>query len=125
MLYDVKNQTEYIKGLEDDWRLEKLQKIRKLIKKNVPGVKEVINYKMLGYDYKEDKIFHLNAQKAYVGLYVCNTKRVDPDGSLLNGINCGKGCIRFKKTTTISVDNLTQLIKNAVQISDQGIKNDC
>lgn len=125
MLYDVKNPTEYIKGLEKDWRFEKLQSIRKLIKKNVPGVKEIINYKMLGYDYKDDKIFHLNAQKAYVGLYVCDTKRVDPDGSLLEGINCGKGCIRFKKTTEVNDKNLIKLIKNAVKVSNDGIKSDC
>lgn len=125
MLYDVKNPTEYIKAQEKDWRLEKLQSIRKLIKKNVSGVKETINYKMLAYDYKGDKIFHLNAQKAYVGLYVCHTKKVDPDGSLLKGIDCGKGCIRFKKTTELNEVNLTKLMNNAVKLSDAGEKSDC
>ena len=125
MLYDVETPKEYIKCLEEDWRLDKLQSLRKLIKKNVPKVKEIINYKMLAFSYNGDNIFHLNAQKNYVGLYVCNTKRVDKDGSLLKGIDCGKGCIRFKKTTEINPENMKQLIENAVHISDQGIKSDC
>ena len=125
MLYDVKTPTEYMKNLERDWRYEKLKSIRKLIKSHVPNVKEFIHYKMLGYDYNKDNIFHLNAQKAYVGLYVCNIKKVDPDGSLLEGIDCGKGCIRFKKKTEIDESKLIQLIENAVSLSDHGIKSDC
>lgn len=125
MLYDVENPTEYLKTIEADWRKDKLKELRSLIKKNVPTVKEKINYKMLCYDYKGDNIFHLNALKAYVGLYVCNTKRVDPDGTLLKGIDHGKGCIRFKKKTNLDKDKLKKLIDNAVRISDKGIKSDC
>ena len=77
---------------------------------------------MLCFDYKGDHIFHLNAQKAHVGLYVCNTKKVDEDGSLLAGIGHGKGCIRFKKKTPVGEGVLTKLIQNAIKISDQGIK---
>lgn len=125
MVYEAKNPTEYIKALEKDWRLEKLQVLRRLIKKHVPKVKEVISYKMLGYDYKKGKLFHLNAQKAYVGFYVGDTKRLDPKGTLLKGINCGKGCVRFKKTTEINEGNMIKLIKNAVSLKDQGIGLDC
>lgn len=86
MLYDVNTPEEYLNGLENDWRTEKLKEIRTLILEEIPQIQEQINYKMLGYNYKDDMIFHLNAQKAYVGLYVCDKSKVDPEGDLLAGI---------------------------------------
>ena len=125
MIHKADTPKEYLETIDNDWRREKILAIRKLIKKNVPKVKEVINYSMLGYDYKGDKIFHMNAQKAYVGFYVCDVSQVDPKGTLLDGVNHGKGCIRFKKTTEINEKNISQLIKNAVKLSDKGVKSDC
>lgn len=125
MQYDVKTPGEYIKALKKDWRLEKLQALRKILKANVPNVKEGINYKMLSYDYEGDLIFHLNAQVNHVGLYVCDAKRIDADGTLLKGIDHGKGCIRFKKSTEINKSNIEKLVAAAVKLSEQGVKSDC
>ena len=116
MQYDVKTPAEYIDKLDDDWRLEKLENLRSLIKTKAPVLIEGINYKMLSYGDDKGIIFHLNAQKHYVSLYVGKAKKVDPDGSLLKGINVGKGCIRFTKSVSISDTRIDEFIERTVEL---------
>lgn len=97
MQYDVQTPQEYMQMLEDDWRREKLEELRAIIKSCAPELTEGIDYKMLCYRDDKEIVFGLNAQKHYVSLYVGDVTKIDPDGSLLAGLNVGKGCIRFTK----------------------------
>lgn len=118
MLYDVETPEEYMKKLStDDWRREKIDALRALIKKRAPELKEHINYKMLAYGVDgEDRVFHLNAQKNYVSLYVGDASKIDHDGSLLEGLNVGKGCIRLTKSIAIEKTGLDEFVQRAVQM---------
>ena len=116
MQYDVKTPAEYMAALEDDWRREKVEQIRAIIKGQAPDITEGINYKMLSYGEGENIVFHLNAQKSYVSFYVGDTKKIDPTGELLEGINCGKGCLRFKKTQAISDTRLDEFIAKTLEL---------
>lgn len=116
MQYDVKTPAEYMAALEDDWRREKVEQIRTIIKKQAPNITEGINYKMLSYGEGENIVFHLNAQKSYVSFYVGDTKKIDPTGELLEGINCGKGCLRFKKSQVISDTRLDEFIGKTLEL---------
>ena len=91
MLYDAKSPEELISNLDDDWRLEKLQQLREIIKVQAPELDERVHYKMLGYALGDEYLFHLNAQRNYVSLYVGNISKIDPSGKLLQGLNLGKG----------------------------------
>ena len=75
MLYDVKTPAEYFEKLEKDWRKAKLIEVREMIKKNGPELNEGIYCKMLSYEYVDKIIFCLNAQQAYVSLYVGNVDK--------------------------------------------------
>ncbi len=125
MQYNVKTPEEYLEALESDWRKEKLEILRKLIKSAAPDILECINYKMLGYKYGEEFVFHLNAQKNYVSFYVGDSSKVDEDGSLLKGLNLGKGCIRFTKSIDISNTRMDEFIQKAIKLYKQGIDIDC
>ena len=116
MQYDVKTPAEYMAALEDDWRREKVEQIRAIIKEKAPDITEGINYKMLSYGEGENIVFHLNAQKSYVSFYVGDTKKIDPTGELLEGINCGKGCLRFKKRQAIGDTRLDEFIAKTVEL---------
>ncbi len=120
MQYDVKTPSEYIDKLENDWRLEKLEELRVLIRSKAPNMSEGINYKMLSYGDANGIVFHLNAQKNYVSLYVGNSHKIDPDGELLQGLDTGKGCIRFKKSVAISETRIAEFIERAVVLWNQG-----
>ena len=125
MLYDVKTPKEYLEVIEDDWRKVRLLEIRELLLNAHESMSEGINYKMLEYSLGDKAIFNLNAQKAYVGLYVGDIKKIDEDGSLLRGLDCGKGCIRIKKTNTLDSTNIDAFIKKAVEYKLAGIDFDC
>jgi len=114
MQYDVKTPAQYLKVLEPDWRKDKLMEIRKLIKKHGPELKEGIKWGVLTFSYKEGRGFALNAQKNSVNFYVGTAKKVDPDGTLLAGLDVGKGCIRFKKTKAIADTHIEEFIVKAV-----------
>lgn len=117
--------TEYMDMLDDDWRRDKLQQIRAIIKRQAPQLDERINYKMLGYGNGDAFVFHLNAQRAYVSLYVGNVSKVDPDGALLEGLSVGKGCIRFSKSIKIDDTRIDEFIARALEMWRAGEDIDC
>lgn len=125
MQYDVKTPSEYMKVLENDWRREKVETLRAMIKSVAPDLTEGISYKMLAYSDERGAIFALNAQKNYVSLYVGDAKKVDPDGSLLEGINVGKGCLRFSKSVEPSETRVGEFIAKAVEMWKRGEDIDC
>jgi uncharacterized protein YdhG (YjbR/CyaY superfamily) len=125
MQYDVKTPAEYINSLDNDWRREKLESLRVLIKSKAPQAVEGINYKMLSYSDSRGVIFHLNAQKNYVSLYVGNASKIDPDGNLLKGLERGKGCIRFKKYVLITDTRIDEFIERAIELWKRNADINC
>ncbi|CAA0126095.1 Uncharacterised protein [Halioglobus japonicus] len=120
MLYDASNPLEYMESLALDWRKEKLQELREIILKQDSAIQETINYKMLCFKLNNSVLFHLNAQRGYVSLYCGNTKKIDPTGGLLAGLNIGKGCIRFTKTKVISNTRIEEFIQQAIFLFKEG-----
>jgi len=125
MQYDVSTPKEYLDALADDWRKEKLIQLRALLLASADDIIEGINYKILSYADDRGIICHLNAQKGYVALYVGNAAKIDRDGSLLAGINRGKGCIRFKKSNDAGSDNIKRFVALIFQLRRDGQDIDC
>jgi uncharacterized protein YdhG (YjbR/CyaY superfamily) len=120
MQYDVQSPQEYMESLDDDWRRAKLQELRTLIHSHGPDLVEGISYKMLSYSDERGAIFGLNAQKHYVSLYVGDASKIDPDGSLLRGLNVGKGCIRVTKSIAIAATGLEEFIERTIRMRKHG-----
>ena len=120
MQYDVGTPEEYLEKLEPDWRKEKLLALRQLIRSAAPGAVEAIHYKMLGYHENEDYLFHLNAQRGYVSLYVGNVETVDPRGELLKNVSLGKGCIRFKKSVKLEETGVEAFLSRYMELREAG-----
>jgi len=116
MHYDVETPSHYFEALEDDWRKEKLLEIRDTILSKAPELEESIEYKMLRYGDDKTSVFHLNAQKNYVSLYVGNINKIDDSGELLKGLNVGKGCIRFKKSLSLSETRIDEFIERTIRL---------
>lgn len=75
---------------------------------------------MIGFNYDGEVLCNLNAQSAYVALYVGDTSKLDSTGKLLEGLNCGKGCIRFKKSNEVIEKNLKKLLKENIKMIKKG-----
>ncbi len=125
MQYDAGTPEEYLRELEDDWRRETLLQLRQVVFSAAPHLNEGINYKMLSFSDERGTVFHLNAQKHYVSLYVGNAGRIDPGGELLKGLNVGKGCIRFSKSVDVSGTRIGEFVSRAIALRERGEEFDC
>ncbi|SDS52836.1 protein of unknown function (DU1801) [Polaribacter sp. KT25b] len=132
MTYEANTPEEYIAQLPDDRKIV-IEKLRKIIKKNLPkGFEEGVNYKMLGYYVPHSKYpegYHCNpklplpfiniaSQKNSVNLYHMG---IYADKELLDWfvseypkhckrkLDMGKSCIRFKKMDEIPFDLIGEL----------------
>ena len=125
MKYEAKTPSEYLEQLENDWRKDKLEQVREMIKEHGPHLIEGIEYKMLSYGNSEKNIFHLNAQKGYVSLYVGDINKVENAKELLKDFDKGKGCIRIKNKVNISESGLEEFIKQTIELWKKGGNTDC
>ena len=114
MQYTADNPTEYMQHLEDDWRKEVLNQVRSMILSNSACAGEVIEYNMLAYKFADSVLFHLNAQRNYVSLYVGNINKIQGGREMLESLDLGKGCIRIKKSVSLQDTNLEGFINRVV-----------
>lgn len=150
MKYEASTVEEYISQLPEE-RQEVLQKLRNIIKENLPeGFEEGINYKMIGYYVPHSKypdgyhcdpklplpFMNLASQKNSVNLYhsgiYANKELHDwfvaeyPKYSKRK-LDMGKSCIRFKKPEEIPFELIAELsqkmtVEDWVQVYEQTIK---
>ncbi len=99
--------------------------VREMIKKHGPDLAERIEYKMLSYAKDEKSVFNLNAQRAYVSLYVGTINKVADAQELLKDFDTGKGCIRIKKKVSIPDTDLEVFIKRTIELWEKGGNTDC
>ena len=125
MQYDADTPEEYMKLLEPDWRKEKVEEMRKLIKNLCPELIEGIEYKMLSYGNGTKSIFNLNAQVGSVSFYVGNIDKIENARELLKDFNMGKGCIRMKKSINLSETKIDVFIKEVMKVWNKGGNTDC
>lgn len=125
MQYDVSTPEEYFDALDDDWRKARILDLRDLIARLAPNWREGIEYKMLSYSDEIGSVLHLNAQKSYVGVYVGDIAKVDPDGSLLGGLDLGKGCIRLKKRDDLTETGVPRFLERLVALRRDGVELGC
>ena len=120
MLHDSRDPQAYMDSLEEDWRKHLISFVADWIKDNVQDATPFMQYKMLAFgdavqtDEETDSIFCINAQRNYVSLYVGNIQRVDPDGTITAPFDCGKSCVRIKKSKRDETDHIKRLLSAAV-----------
>ena len=113
MIHEAATPEEYLNALANDWRKRRLLEIRNLLLA-VPGSTECLRYKMLGYDLNGKHLAVLNAQKGYVSLYMDPLSELDPNDTLLEGMDYGRSCLRVKKRTDML--KVKALIENRAAI---------
>ena len=125
MQYNVTTPAEYLAVLANDWRKDKLLAVRDLIQQHAPTLREGIKYKMLSYEYEDQAVFNLNAQRNYVSLYVGNIDKVADAREKLAAFDLGKGCIRIRKSGDLSTSQLADFIREVVAMWQEGGETTC
>jgi uncharacterized protein YdhG (YjbR/CyaY superfamily) len=111
----AKTPKEYLDELPED-RRKALTKLRTMIRKRAPAAVESMDYGMITYTMG-GHLCALASQKGYMALYVCGPA-VDAHRSRLGKLNCGKGCIRFKKLDDLPLDVAGDIVTEAVRLAN-------
>jgi len=125
MQYSSSSPASYLDELDDDWRKDTLFSIRKMILDVGPDVAEKMEYGMLAFQLNNRSVFHLNAQRHYVSLYVGDIQKIDPDNALVAGFSIGKGCVRVKKSQNLSQSRLAEFIEKTLECARNGGDTRC
>lgn len=89
-----------------------LTKLRNVIRKVAPDAKESIQHGMPAYELN-GMLCALASQKNHMSLYICEPEIVDAHRDTLGRLNCGKGCIRFRKIEELPLEAITTILQDA------------
>ncbi len=103
---------EYMQTLAPE-RLEAMTRIRALFKEVLVGYDESMKYGMPTYGPGGAYVTAFNSQKGYIAFYAGRTA-MEKFKDQLAGIDCGKGCIRYKKIDRIDFDVVRGLLEDIV-----------
>ena len=119
MISQAATVTEFLATLPPDER-KLFTKIRTLFKKAHPKMEESMKYRMPTYIVGEQHFGAFNRQKNYFALYL-GGKVLDPHRKELKaaGLDCGGGCLRFRKPEQLPLALAAQMINAKVlQLKD-------
>ncbi len=92
----------YLKEAETA-RRPSLVQLRKLCREILSGCDEEMDYGMATYKKGGEMVTAFANQKGYVAFYA-GSAAIAKHKTELSGIDCGKGCIRYKKPEQIDFD---------------------
>lgn len=94
-------------------RLDAISRMRAACLAHLPGWEERMQWGMPGYaPAGVDAQVSFNNQKGYVALYV-GSGAIAHVGDALKGIDCGKGCVRYKKIGAIDFATVAAMLDHA------------
>ena len=117
MQRDVASPAEYISDVPAGQR-PLFDHLRALIHASAPDLSEGIRWGMLCYE-DTGALFALAAQKHYVGLYVMATDALKDMDAELAKIDHGKGCLRFKKLSSVPTEIIKKLLAHAYGLRER------
>jgi uncharacterized protein YdhG (YjbR/CyaY superfamily) len=106
----------FMQNLEGD-RRSALEQVRLLILQTVPGVKEIMRYRMPTYELDE-VVCSFASQKRYMSLYM-DVDLVQEHGDALKHLDVGKSCIRFKNIEDLPLETVQQILVETVEKQKQ------
>ena len=97
-----------------------LKKVRAMVRKELAGVKETMEYGMPSYHWKGYPVVGFASQAHYMSLYVCDTAVLDEYKKKLGKLDCGKCCIRFRKIEDLPLDVAQAIVAKAAKRAVSG-----
>ncbi len=94
-------------------RRSALKKVRSIVRKELSGVKETMTYGMPSYFWKGYPVVAFASQAHYMSLYVCDTAVLAEYRKKLGKLDCGKGCIRFRRIEDLPLDVAQAIVAKA------------
>ena len=95
-------------------RAERIASIRALIRRLYPDAVESMRYRMPTFEYRDGWI-SLASRKHYISVYTCMAEHIAEFRARHPAIPTGTGCINFRDRDEIPLDDLAQVIRNALE----------
>ncbi len=87
-----------------------LTRLRALCLETLLGYEERMAYGMPGYARSGVDEVGFASQKQYISIYILNRDVLDAHRALLQGIDMGKGCIRYRRPEQIDFEVVKKLL---------------
>ena len=91
-------------------RRSALTRLRDLARVELPDHDERMAYDMPAYFRDDLSDFAFASQKQHLAIYVTKTDVHAKNADALAGLDCGKGCIRYRKPDAIDFDLVAKLL---------------
>ena len=114
MTSDAKTVEEYL-NQSPDKRIQALRKIRQLCLATMPNHEETMAYKMPSYKRNNQVEVAFASQKQHICVYILIHEVMLNNADQLEGLNHGKGCIRFSNPDKINFELLEYLFNETVK----------
>lgn len=111
---------EFLKSLPED-RRRALTRLRTRVRAELPGLKESMRYGMPSYqDSSGTMRVAFNSQRQYMALYICNVEFLKAHRQELDGLDCGKSCIRFVRLEQLPAETVSAILKDIARLIRKG-----
>ncbi|MBC8159991.1 MAG: DUF1801 domain-containing protein [Roseiflexaceae bacterium] len=100
-------------------RLPAIEHLRALCQATLPGYDERMNYGMPTYELNGVGEIAFASQKHYIALYILKKEIVDAHRPQLQGLNVGKGCIRYTTPAKMDFNVIESLLHATVNSSEK------
>lgn len=117
MTSEAKSVGEYLGQLPADRRAI-LEPLVAAIRQAAPRAIESMEYRMPTWRFGGEVLCALNSQKNYVSFYISEETHAEC-AELLQGLDCGKSCIRFRRAEQLPPAAVTRLVK--VRLKQAGL----
>jgi len=97
-----------------DARRPVVNKLHELVMELYPDAAVDMSYRMPTYKAKDGWVAIAN-QKRYVSLYTCGAHHLADFKANNPGIKTGKGCINFRQSDELPLDDVRNVIKHAIE----------
>jgi uncharacterized protein YdhG (YjbR/CyaY superfamily) len=103
----------------DSWMLERdperraiFDQLREACKAELSGWEERMEWGMPGYGPSgERNVVSFNDQKRHIAFYAGQTA-VERFGDALVGVDCGKGCVRYRRPDQVDLDTVRAMLRD-------------
>jgi uncharacterized protein YdhG (YjbR/CyaY superfamily) len=99
----------YLKAQPVETR-EALGTLRQMIREVAPGARESMGYGVATWSAGHRMLFAMARRKNHMALYVGDTPLVAKHRARLGAVDCGRGCIRFKRLEDLDLDGVGALL---------------
>jgi uncharacterized protein YdhG (YjbR/CyaY superfamily) len=113
MQSQAKDVNQYLKEVPAE-RLEALRQLREMCLITLKGYEESMAYGMPSYTKDGIVEVAFASQKQYISLYILKEEVLNRHRSSLQGVNLGKGCIRYTKPEKINYEIVNKLLVETV-----------